>query len=53
MSGLKPVGSEKLPLQEKIDRIKQIAGIVKTIDTPTSYSILIIVLEDKMVMFML
>ena len=38
MSGLKPVGSEKLPLQEKIDRIKQIAGIVKTIDTPTSYS---------------
>ena len=38
MSGLKPVGSEKLPLQEKIDRIKQIAGIGKTIDTPTSYS---------------
>jgi len=38
MSGLKPVGSEKLPLQEKIDRIKQIAGIVKTIDAPTSYS---------------
>ena len=38
MSGLKPVGSEKLPLQEKIDRIKQIAGIGKTIDTPTNYS---------------
>ena len=38
MSGLKPVGSEKLPLQEKIDRIKQIAGIGKTIDSPTNYS---------------
>ena len=38
MSGLKPVGSEKLPLQEKIDRIKQIAGIKGTPNTKKTSS---------------
>ena len=38
MSGLRPIGSEKLPLQEKIDRIKQIAGIGNTTSNPTSFS---------------
>ena len=38
MSGLKPVGSEKLPLQEKIERIKQIAGISNAPSNVTNYS---------------
>jgi len=38
MSALKPVGSEKLPLQEKIERIKQIAGISSKPSNVTNYS---------------